>query len=192
MLRVVLIRPGSTEYDLQGRIQGTLNIPLSEEGSYEVLRLIEDLGDMDIDVLYTSSCQPALQTAERLAEALHLRLRRIDRLHNLNYGLWQGQLVSEVRRRQPKVYRQWQEQPETVCPPEGETIPEADERVRACLSKLIRRHHDGCIGLVVPVHLGRIVRRILRNENDLGDLWKATEDHGRWEILEVEPEHVRV
>lgn len=191
MLRIVLIRPGSTDYDLEGRIQGTLDIPLSEEGNYEVLRLIEDLDDMEIDVLYTSVCQPALQTAERLAAALDLRLRRLDRLHNLNYGLWQGQLVSEVRRRQPKVYRQWQEQPETVCPPEGETIPEAHQRVEACLAKLLRRHREGCIGLVVPVHLGRIVRRILRNEHDLGNLWKANEDHGRWEVLEIAPQRVQ-
>ena len=31
-------------------------------------------------------------------------------------------LFDEVKSKQPRVYRQWQEQPDTVCPPEGETL----------------------------------------------------------------------
>ena len=33
-----------------------------------------------------------------------------------------GMLVEEVKQKQPRVYRQWLEHPETVCPPEGETV----------------------------------------------------------------------
>ena len=36
MVQIVLIRPGSTDYDEQGRIQGTLDIPLNEQGTREV------------------------------------------------------------------------------------------------------------------------------------------------------------
>ena len=54
-------------------------------------------------------------------------------MQNLNQGLWQGMLVEDVRHKQPKVYRQWQEQPENVCPPEGEMLEQADERVRAAM-----------------------------------------------------------
>ena len=32
MLQIVLIRPGTTDFDEQGRIQGTLDIPLNERG----------------------------------------------------------------------------------------------------------------------------------------------------------------
>ena len=34
-------------------------------------------------------------------------------------------LIDDVKRKQPKVYRQWQEQPEIICPPEGEMLSEA-------------------------------------------------------------------
>ena len=36
MVQIVLIRPGSTDYDEQGRIQGTLDIPLNDQGADEV------------------------------------------------------------------------------------------------------------------------------------------------------------
>ena len=35
MFQILLIRPGSTEYDQQGRVQGTLDIPLCEDGRQE-------------------------------------------------------------------------------------------------------------------------------------------------------------
>ena len=80
--------------------------------------------------IFAPVSQPSLQTAEVIAKALGIKLKKIERLQNLNQGLWQGMLVEDVRHKQPKVYRQWQEQPENVCPPEGEMLSQADERVR--------------------------------------------------------------
>ena len=107
-------------------------------------------------------------------------------MQNLDQGLWQGMHVSDVRRKQPKVYRQWQEQPENVCPPDGEMLSQAQERIRAAMSKLLKRHKEGVIALVVPEPLATLVRHFIK-QDELGDLWKAIGGHGYWEVLEVEP-----
>ena len=91
-----------------------------------------------------------MQSAEILSKDLDARMKKLDRMQNLNLGLWQGMQVSEVRHKQPKVYRQWQEQPENVCPPDGEMIEQAEQRIRTAMNKLLRRHKDGVIGLVCP------------------------------------------
>ena len=117
MLQVVLIRPGCTDYDAQQRIQGSLDIPLNEQGANEVTQTAAGLRDKGLETIYSPVSQPALQTAEMLAKILGVKCKKIDRLPNLNQGLWQGMLVDDVRHKQPKVYRQWQEQPENVCPP---------------------------------------------------------------------------
>ena len=133
--------------------------------------------------------QPSLQTAEIIAKALEIKLKKIERLQNLNQGLWQGMLVEDVRHKQPKVYRQWQEQPENVCPPEGEMLSEADDRVR-----------DGA-GEAAETSQGRGDRAgraraavepgaPLHHHGELGDLWKAPNGHGRFEVLAVDPEEV--
>jgi probable phosphoglycerate mutase len=98
-------------------------------------------------------------------------------------------LIEEVKRKQPKVYRQWQEQPESICPPEGEMLSEARQRVGAALSKLLRKHKEGVIGLVVPEPLASLVRSHF-GHCDLGDLWRAGTEHGTWEIISVEPRTV--
>ena len=52
MLRIVLIRPGSTDYDVQKLIQGCLDIPLNEQGQAEASLLGEHLKDQGIECLY--------------------------------------------------------------------------------------------------------------------------------------------
>jgi broad specificity phosphatase PhoE len=47
MTQVVLIRPGATVYDEQNRVQGILDIPLSERGRAEVAQLVERLAAGD-------------------------------------------------------------------------------------------------------------------------------------------------
>lgn len=189
MLQIVLIRPGSTDYDVQQRIQGDLDIPLNDQGIAEATQTAEHLRDKQMEVIYTPVSQPSLQTAEIIKKVLGIKLKKIDRLVSLNQGLWQGMLVEEVRHKQPKVYRQWQEQPENVCPPEGEMLSDADERVRAALVKLLKRHKEGVIGLVVPEPLLSLSRRFI-TRGELGDLWKAPNGHGRFEVLAVDPDEV--
>lgn len=187
MLQIVLIRPGSTHYDQQQRVQGNLDMPLSPDGTAEVMNLVEPLREQGLQVMYAAGSQPALQTGELLADALELRLRKLDHLENINLGLWQGMQIAEVRHKQPRVYRQWQEQPETVCPPEGEMLGEADDRVRTAVTRLLRRHKEGTIGLVLPEPLLSLARRLLVQE-ELGDLWQPSEGRGGWKRLAVDPE----
>ncbi len=191
MLRIVLIRPGATDYDREQRIQGALDIPLSDEGGREVAQLVEQLAGRGIERVYAPDCQPARQTAEVLARGLGVKYKRLERMRNLNHGLWQGMAIDEVRQKQPRVYKQWQEQPENVCPPEGEMLSEADARVQAAMTRLLKKHREGTIALVAPEPVASLVRRFI-SRTDLGNLWKTAGEHGHWEVLEVEPRQATV
>ena len=186
MVRILLVRPGSTDFDEQGRIKGTLDIPLSEAGSLQVTRIVQELRETKIDQVYSSPCRCAEQTAAILAGDHKLRVKQLSDLQNLDHGLWHGKLIDEVKQTQPKVYRQWQDHPETVCPPGGEPLEAAQERVRSTLVKLLRKHKSGTLALVAPDPLATLIRSFL-NDSDLGDLWKAEIDRCHVEVLEVEP-----
>jgi probable phosphoglycerate mutase len=161
-----------------------LDVPLNQQGTDEVARLADELRDRGLETIYHSAGASSQQTAEALAAALGIKPKRLENLYNLNHGLWQGMRVEEVKRKHPKVYRQWQEQPDSVCPPEGETLDSARSRVQAVLRKLLRKHREGIMGLVVPEPLARLVRCQL-NHSELGNLWTAGEEHGRFEAIEV-------
>lgn len=185
MVQLLLIRPGVTEYDQQGRVQGTLNIPLCEDGRQEVEAMVAELRGQPIVAIYASPSQSAEQTAESLGHALDIKVKSIEKFENLDHGLWQGMLVSDVKAKQPKVYRQWQDQPENVCPPQGETLSAAKQRVSAAITKLLKKHKsDGLFAVVAPEPLASVIRHVVRHD-EWGDLWHGVTGTPRWQLIEV-------
>ena len=166
MTEVVLIRPGATVYDEEARVQGVLDVPLSERGVSEVAGLARSLAGIDLAAVYCGPGESVLRTADAVARAAGLRSRRLDELRNMDQGLWQGLQLEEIKRRNLKLFRQWQDDPRTICPPQGETVEDAVCRVRSALKPLIRRHRDETIGLVAGEPLAGIIADYLRG--DLG------------------------
>jgi len=165
---VVLIRPGATVYDEQHRVQGVLDIPLSERGWADVARLTatlpEALVDVSLTALYCGPGESVVRTAEAVGKVLGLRPRRVDELRNLDHGLWQGLQVDEIKRRNGRVFRQWLDDPLTVCPPMGESVEDALERAKAALKPLIKRHQGEAVALVVADPLARLIAGYLRRD----------------------------
>jgi broad specificity phosphatase PhoE len=186
---MVLVRPGATDFDEQGRIKGTLDIPLSEQGNTEAATTAAELADVPVEVVYAAPGQSSVQTAQAVAAGHRAKVKVLDELQNLDHGLWHGKLIEEVRQCQPKVYRQWQEHPETVCPPGGETLGDALDRLRAAMTRILKKHTDGVVAVVVPEPAASLVRSFLE-ETDFGNLWKAQCDHGGWQAFDVEPQKV--
>jgi broad specificity phosphatase PhoE len=187
MNRVVLVRPGTTDFDEQRRIKGNLDIPLNQFGTDQVARTANELAGQGIEAIYSSPCQAAEETARLLGHALGVKTKSVENLRNLDHGLWQGKLIEEVKATQRKVYRQWQEQPETVCPPGGEMLDAARQRLHQALDKILRKHKSEVIALVVSEPMASLARCYL-SQGRLGDLWQAETACGCWEVIDIVPE----
>lgn len=159
MSEIYLIRPGCTDFDDQHRLQGTLNLPLNKRGEAQVERVIEQLRSVPLEVLFVAPFDPAQSTAEALHDKLGVKLKVASEWRNLNLGLWEGLSIDEVRRKYPKVFKQWIDAPETICPPEGETVSEAVERIQKLLAKAVRKRN--CFGIVAPEPLATLIRSVL-------------------------------
>jgi broad specificity phosphatase PhoE len=189
MSQVILIRPGATLYDEQNRVQGVLDIPLSEQGSCEAVRMAEEiaasLGDRPLAALYSGPGENVLRTAEIVGKVVGMRPKRINEFRNLDHGLWQGLQIDEIKRRNARLFRQWLEDPVTICPPQGETVERAMGRIKAAFRPLLRRHHDEPIGLVVGEPLARLVACYLRCEPrvQLDERWSCCD----FEWIQIAP-----
>lgn len=186
MVRLVLIRPGATDFDDQRRIKGCLDVPLNDNGVQQAQQAAITIAEAAIDAIYSSPCQSALQTAEILAKKKKLRVNSIEGLKNVNHGLWHGKLIDEVKQHQPKVYRQFQEHPEVCCPPDGESISDAEQRVKLAIAKILKKHKKGSVALVVGEPLASLVKHCLL-QAEIGDLWEHECDHGEVETLDYDP-----
>ncbi len=183
MTRFLLVRSGATDFEEQGRLKGTLDIPLSTCGLQQVGKLVSELADQPFDAVYFGPCECCKQTAEALAAARKVRSKLVPELRNVDHGLWAGKLVEEVRQSQPKVYRQWQDHPETVCPPQGESVADALSRVSAVIDRLSWKHRGKAIAVVAVEPLFSLVRAAI-DDSPVGDLWKAACAPAGWQWVE--------
>lgn len=155
-----VIRPGETSYDPEHRVQGTLDLPLSAHGRDQLDEIVQRLAGQDVEMIYSSPTEPALSTAEYLADVLDVPCRELEQLANVHMGLWQGLTWEEIRKKQPRVFRRWEDAPESVCPPQGETCSEAYERVFRALLRPMKRIDN--FAVVAPEPLASIVSCVLR------------------------------
>ncbi len=182
--RVLLVRPGATEFDDQGRIKGSLDIPLSERGREQADFLARALADVHVKTIYTSPGESARETASRLAEGRRdVRVKVVDAFRNIDHGLWHGKLIDEVRRNHPRVYRQGQETPGDFCPPGGESVRNAKARVLKAVRKIVRKSGDEVVAIVIPDPMAAVVQSVLSGE-EIRDFWKSETDSGRWDLIE--------
>ncbi|MCA9197856.1 MAG: histidine phosphatase family protein [Planctomycetales bacterium] len=189
MVRIVLLRPGTTSFDEQRRIKGNLDIPLNDFGTDQIVRASHELTDQGLQLVYSAACRAAEETGKILASHLRIKHKTLASLLNFDPGLWEGRQIDEVRQRQPRVFRTWQDSPESVCPPEGEMLSDVKERVFATLEMILKKHRNGVVGLVLPEPLASVAAVFLTNR-DLGDLWAAENDCGFWESIDVREDFV--
>lgn len=185
MLKVLLVRPGSTAFDEEGRIKGALDIPLSPLGEQQSVAASENLRNVRAECLYVAPCESAQATGKILSRHCGWKMRTVDCFRNVNHGLWQGKLMDEVRRLQPRVYKQFQENPISICPPGGEMLEGALLRVESWLDKTVRRYRDGTIAMVIPEPMASVVRSYLLG-CDFKDVWTSQLDAGTWELLTLQ------
>jgi broad specificity phosphatase PhoE len=159
MSTIVLIRACCTDYEDAHRLLGNLSVPLNARGTGQVSEIVQQLRQQSIslEVILTSPEDPAACTAHAVARAFpRLKVRELDELRNVNQGLWQGLPENDVRRRFPRFFRSGKEDPTAICPPEGETLLDACQRLESVLSRALKRH--SVFAVVAPEPLASVIR----------------------------------
>jgi 2,3-bisphosphoglycerate-dependent phosphoglycerate mutase len=101
---ILLIRHGETDWNLQRRLQGHLDIPLNQVGQRQALALARSLDGVALDAIFSSDLQRAQQTAAPLAEARTMPLQLDAGLRERCYGALEGLRYPEAAERFPEAY----------------------------------------------------------------------------------------
>jgi probable phosphoglycerate mutase len=153
MATLFLIRHGLTATTgrvLYGRAPG---VSLDERGRAQAARLAERFRPVKLTAIYSSPLERCVETVEPLAAAQRLPVVQRHELIEMDAGSWTGKTLAAVRRR--AAWKVIQEAPGSFRFPEGESFPEAADRVVAELERIARRHRRGRVA--VATH-GDIVR----------------------------------
>ena len=166
--RVLLIRSGATDWDEQEYLPGVADLPLCDRDREELRFDPAVVGGVPVSSVISAGDEASTETAEIVAKALGVRSKKCVGLGDVDLGLWQGLRMHELRERTPKVYRQWQEDPLSLIPPEGETLRAARDRLVDQLMRSIEKAARGGKDQSVAVVLRPIALALVRSKL-LGD-----------------------
>ncbi len=134
--RLLLIRHGVTAWNREGRWQGRLDPPLSDDGRREAQLLADRIardGELRPARIISSTLARAAQTAAALADATGVQVEPEPRLMEIGAGEWEGHTHDELEITDGVRYRAWRSQASDARPPGGEAIDEVVSRVRGVL-----------------------------------------------------------
>jgi probable phosphoglycerate mutase len=96
MTIIGIVRHGVTDWNQQGRAQGQRDVPLNAEGIRQAELLANRLAKEQWDYIYSSDLSRASATAEKIAEALNMKITGYDpRLREKTHGRLDGTTVDE-------------------------------------------------------------------------------------------------
>lgn len=98
MERIILVRHGQTEWNIERRYQGQQDTDLTDLGRQQMVSAASWLESESIDKLVTSPLKRAKESADIVAEACGLHTQIDHRLTELYLGRWEGQPYSTGRR----------------------------------------------------------------------------------------------
>jgi len=90
------IRHGKTEWNKEFRLQGDMDIPISEEGELDSYNLLKTLKDVSFDVIITNQLCRTQNTAKIFANNLKIPVITDKLIKQRDWGNWNGRLLSDL------------------------------------------------------------------------------------------------
>lgn len=148
-MQIVLVRHGATDWNLQGRCQGSSDRDLSEVGIRQAERIAQLLSDEAIHAIYSSHLRRARQTAERISLPHNLPVLIENDVRELDHGELEGLTFNEIKANYADFLVRWRREPADICVPGGERLADVAERAWNGLNQIVQRHSDSERILVV-------------------------------------------
>lgn len=183
---IYCIRHGQTDWNAQSRYQGQVDVPLNDTGRRQAKRNGEALKRFMPELanarFVSSPLGRARETMEIVRTCLGLDPTDYaldDRLKEVHYGEWQGQLLSTLKKTETEGLSARRADPFNFQPPHGESYSELSERMcewletvttdcvvatHGGLTRTLRAHlldldPDGILDLEVPQDRVLVIRR---------------------------------
>ncbi|MFA5089454.1 MAG: histidine phosphatase family protein [Candidatus Omnitrophota bacterium] len=177
--RLILIRHGVTDWNIQNRYCGSKDISLSKEGIAQAGKLRKRLNVIKCDRVYSSDRKRATQTAGIIFRGV--RITRARGLREIDFGVFEGLSYKEIMKKYPGIYKKWLISPFKTRIPQAEAMGPFRKRVELAIKNIARLNLGKTIAVVC--HGGVIsvfITGILKNR----DFWHCIPSAGSITVVE--------
>ncbi len=160
MTRILVIRHGETQWNVDARIQGHGDSPLTAAGREQARALARRLAGEQFDLLVSSDLGRARETAECVSQASGREIVLDKRLRERSFGVGEGLTYGEIDHEYPDAFSRVREIDPDYAIPGGESRRAFHERVTGAFESLAREHAGRT---VVVVSHGGVLATLYRH-----------------------------
>lgn len=169
MKDIYITRHGQTEWNVEGRLQGSGNSELTARGIEDAEKLAVRLKDIPFDRVYTSDLLRAVQTADILMGERDIPRTVLPEIRELKMGSWEGKLISELETLDPEAFERWEKGSCEFAAPGGESVQDLYVRAKTALDIITA---DDCDTVLIVTHgmFQSALLEVLRGHDFGGDM----------------------
>lgn len=163
------VRHAQTDWNVEGRFQGNLNSDLTKFGRSSAERLSEHVESFGIEKIITSDSPRAQQTAGIINQTIEVPLEITALLREINLGPWEGELITEVKKKFKKDYEIFRNFPDKYEPENAESYFAVVRRLRNFLESIESGENVLIVthGMIIKVLRCLFLGLDLRNINEV-------------------------
>ena len=148
-MEVILVRHGATDWNIQGRCQGSTDRELSEAGVRQAEAVAANLSRKKITAVYSSGLIRARRTAHLISRPHGLPVQIEHDVRELDHGALEGLTFDEIKEQYPEFLQRWRAEPAELQVPGGERLKDVQQRAWAGLNRIAGRHDESGALIVV-------------------------------------------
>lgn len=148
-MQIILVRHGATDWNIEGRCQGSSDRELCELGARQAEQIASLFSREKLHAVYSSNLRRARQTAAPISRAHALPVLIEDGVRELDHGELEGLTFSEIKNKYGDFLVRWRSEPAEIHVPGGERLADVADRAWKSLNEIARRHQQGERILVV-------------------------------------------
>lgn len=170
MLTLYITRHGETEWNIQKKMQGWQDSPLTTNGIENANFLRERMESIPLDAIYTSPSGRTQQTAELIRGNRTIPVVLEENLKEINMGKWEGKTLLSIQESDPVAFQAFWNTPNEYVSNGGESFSETLERVREVLKQVKHKYPSGNVLIVTHSVVIKCLLTIFNNKG-IENLW---------------------
>ena len=135
-MKIYITRHGRTVWNEEGKLQGSLDSPLTQEGIQMAKDLSKRILPYNIELIVTSDLKRAKDTSDYIRGNMDIPIWYFEELREMSYGVWDGMKMEEVYEKYANEFEKFKKDPYNYNNGSGETYHQLIDRVKMSLEKI--------------------------------------------------------
>lgn len=171
MLDIYIVRHGQTQWNVERRLQGWLDSPLTLEGERSAHLLREEIGQIEFDQIFSSPSGRAITTLKLAMPEVNYITD--ERLKEICLGSWQGKTIETIEKEFPEAYYNYFFDPGKFRLSDGEDYSDLYKRVSSFVNDIIKRYYNETVNkkiLIVTHGLTLMMMQLIFNNDEIANI----------------------